>query len=74
MWGTLDLDIDEEINIESSDENALPNDLGSSERAVINYYIDNQETIFEKNDTDESDYECMLRLLSFNSFVLFLII
>ena len=56
---TLGLDIDEEINIENSDENALPNDLGSSERAVINYCIDNQETIFEKNDTDESDYECM---------------
>ena len=57
--GTLDLDIDEEINIENSDENALPNDLESLERAVINYYIDNQETIFEENDTDESDYDSM---------------
>ena len=57
--GTLDLDIDEEINTENSDENALPNDLESLERAVINYYIDNQETIFEENDTDESDYDSM---------------
>ena len=57
--GTLDLDIDEEINIENSDENALPNDLESLERAVINYDIDNQETIFEENDTDESDYDSM---------------
>ena len=57
--GTLDLDIDEEINTENSDEKALPDDLESLERAVINYYIDNHETISEENDTDESDCESM---------------
>ena len=57
--GTLDLDLDEEINIENADENALPNDLESLERAVINYYIDNHETIPEEDDTDDSDCDSM---------------
>lgn len=64
VCGTMIIIPEGTLELESSDTNdnsdvMTPNDLDSLEKAVINYYIDNNESIEEDYDSDESESESM---------------